>query len=381
MSTFQQFFPGSGGSGGSGGPRMDLEVLILSGGGGAAASAPPRIGPCAHSGVGGGGAVFVGSVPVSPGCTVPVVVGGGGAGVASQPCGTNTSGARGGCSSITTPEGTLCVAGGGAGGHAGLCGIGYKGLLPTCDPPANHVYHGGTGGTGGQNFRPGSNNIYSLTGVSEVADSCITEGGKPFYSTGQYNTDNIYCQLCPTNPLVLCQKLTSNNFCGPGQMNHKYGTFMGGAATGGLRLEYGCPTCLDCSYNSRASGGAGGHAITTRGMVIGSSCIVRAGKGYCSDITGTLEEYGRGVVNIPVSCCACFPAWGSGDANSGRGGSVLMCASGCICSGSGGSGVIVIRYPDQFPAAPASPGATDCSPATPGYYTYRFNSTGSITLP
>ena len=58
-----------------------------------------------------------------------------------------------------------------------------------------------------------------------------------------------------------------------------------------------------------------------------------------------------------------------------------MCAGGCICSGSGGSGVVVIRYPDQFSAAPASPGATDCSPATPGYRTYRFNSTGSITLP
>jgi len=381
MSVISQFFPSGDGSGGGGSStKMDLEVLILSGGGGAAITSPSLTGPCRHSGVGGGGAVFVGSVPVSPGCTVPVVVGGGGAGVSTpQPCSTNTSGARGGCSSITTPEGTLCVAGGGAGGHAGLCGIGF--VNPACNPLANQVYHGGTGGTGGSNIIPCCCIMFSLTGVTGGADSCVTEGGKPFYSTGQYTTDNTYCQVCPTVPGCASYRYASNNFCGPGQMNHKYGTFMGGAATGGARLEYSCPTCCDLQINSRASGGAGGHAITTRGITLCCTCITRAGKGYCSDITGTLEEYGRGVVNIPTGCSPCFPVYGSGDANSGRGGTVLMCAGGCICSGSGGSGVVVIRYPDQFPAAPASPGATDCSPATPGYYTYRFNSTGSITLP
>ena len=377
MTTLSQFFP-SGGSGGGSSTKMDLEVLILSGGGGAAASNGGCLGPCVHSGLGGGGAVFVGSVPVTPGCTVPVVVGGGGAGVASQPCSTNTSGARGGCSSITTPEGTLCVAGGGGGGHAGLCGIGF--ICPTSNPLANQVYHGGTGGTGGSNCIPCCAVMFTITSQTTGADSCVVEGGKPFYSTGQFTTDSTYCTLDPSAACA-CIRYAANNFCGPGQMNHKYGTFMGGAATGGARLEYQCPTCTDLQINGRASGGAGGHAITTRGMTLSCSCITRAGKGYCSDITGTLEEYGRGVVNAPQSCAPCFPVWGSGGANTGRGGSVAACAAGCICSGSGGSGVVVIRYPDQFPAAPASPGATDCSPATPGYYTYRFNSTGSITLP
>ena len=378
MSSFLQFFPNGGGSGES---KMDLEVLILSGGGGAATSSPPFIGPCVHSGLGGGGAVFVGSVPVTPGCTVPVVVGGGGAGVTagSQPCGTNTSGARGGCSSITTPEGTLCVAGGGAGGHAQLCAIGFA--YPAVNPSITHVFHGGTGGTGGRAFITGCCTLFCmLTAVSIAEDSCIAEGGKPYYSTGQYITDSAYCQYSPTSPTSTCVRYSANNFCGPGQMNHKYGTFMGGAATGGAALINGCPTCLDCFINGRASGGAGGHAITTKGFSLTCSCISRAGKGYCSDITGTIEEYGRGVVHIPAPCSPQFPNWSNGDANSGRGGSVLMCAQGCCCSGSGGSGVVVIRYPDQFPAAPASPGATDCSPATPEYYTYRFNSTGSITL-
>ena len=44
-------------------------------------------------------------------------------------------------------------------------------------------------------------------------------------------------------------------------------------------------------------------------------------------------------------------------------------------------GTVIVKYPDDFPAAPSFPGAYDCSPQTPGYYTYRFVSPGSITLP
>ena len=44
-------------------------------------------------------------------------------------------------------------------------------------------------------------------------------------------------------------------------------------------------------------------------------------------------------------------------------------------------GTVIVRYPDAFPGAPSFPGACDCSPQTPGYYTYRFVSPGSITLP
>jgi hypothetical protein len=43
--------------------------------------------------------------------------------------------------------------------------------------------------------------------------------------------------------------------------------------------------------------------------------------------------------------------------------------------------VVVIQYPTVYAAAPAFPGACDCSPATPGCRTYKFNGPGSITLP
>jgi hypothetical protein len=48
---------------------------------------------------------------------------------------------------------------------------------------------------------------------------------------------------------------------------------------------------------------------------------------------------------------------------------------------SGSPGLVIVRYPTSLAAAPAFPGATDISPSTPGYRTYRFTSPGSITLP
>jgi len=60
--------------------------------------------------------------------------------------------------------------------------------------------------------------------------------------------------------------------------------------------------------------------------------------------------------------------------------------NGCSGSGSGGagcSGALIIKWPSSVGAAPPTgfPGGTDISPATPGYYTYCFTSSGSITLP
>lgn len=49
----------------------------------------------------------------------------------------------------------------------------------------------------------------------------------------------------------------------------------------------------------------------------------------------------------------------------------------------GSSGSVTVRYASSWGAVPAPnrPGSVDCSPDTPGYYTYRWTSPGSITLP
>lgn len=69
---------------------------------------------------------------------------------------------------------------------------------------------------------------------------------------------------------------------------------------------------------------------------------------------------------------------GSNTGNGGRS-TLVPGTPGAACAG--GSGFAVISYPtNSAPAATSTPGAVNCSPQTPGYYTYVYTSTGSFTL-
>jgi hypothetical protein len=48
-------------------------------------------------------------------------------------------------------------------------------------------------------------------------------------------------------------------------------------------------------------------------------------------------------------------------------------------SGSGGKGVVIIRYPDTFPAAASTTGSPGFT-TTGGYRIYNFTGSGSITF-
>lgn len=381
MSTFSQFFPIGGGGDGDSTAKMDVDVFILSGGGGAAISnGSSQL--CEQSGHGGGGAVFQGTIPIKPGSTVPIVVGGGGAGHSGQPTPTNEHGSIGGCSKITYPEGTLCVAGGGGGAPTCLFIGSVKTVYCSLEPTSPFVacrgtHTAGTGGSGGTRFIPGPDTLSSCglhdgPGGIGPTDDYVNQGGRSIYGTGQYIMDVI--DLCqPANSITKARQ-----WCGTSTMNHKYGQFSGGSATGGVLVWE--PGGNDCYFNSFASGGAGGSAIIqyVDDGGLGGGFVAVAGKGVCSCITGTLLEYGMGASSVDPTI---WPSVGAGKTNFGGGGRAQKRPDGCADSANGGSGTVVVRYPTQFAAAPSFPGANDCSPATPGYYTYKFDSTGSITLP
>lgn len=104
-----------------------------------------------------------------------------------------------------------------------------------------------------------------------------------------------------------------------------------------------------------------------------------------------------GTSNTPAGACGGICVFGSeqicllyGAQNSGKGsstGSNLPPAhpgfpdANYVTCGANQDGTVIVKYPTDFPAAPSFPGACDCSPQTPGFYTYRFVSPGSITLP
>ena len=377
MSVISQFFPSPGSGGGSSSSKMDVDVFILSGGGGAAITDVNVLSVCQQSGHGGGGAVFQGTIPIQPGSTVPIVVGGGGAGAGPSPQTTNTNGAIGGCSKLTFPEGTICVAGGGGGAH-GQLSIGDLNSVywttfgdPTTYDPYKGTHSAGTGGSGGCCSSPNTGWMQSGPGSAPVPAG---EGGRSIYSNGHF-AHRILNDIDPTGNII-----KSLQFEGTSVQNHKYGQFSGGPGAGGA-ICYSTNDAQGCRFNSQASGGAGSAAQTNEGSCTTGPLLnyqATAGKGICTDITGTLAEYGSGRTFMVD---ACWQVYCNGEANYGAGGVARQDVQGHSYTGNGGSGTVIVRYPDQFDAAPASPGATDCSPATPGYYTYRFNSTGSITLP
>ena len=137
-------------------------------------------------------------------------------------------------------------------------------------------------------------------------------------------------------------------------------------------------------------------------------------KGYVSDITGELREYGaggrgiKGCTNsdtVPGAPCGEFCVQGAPTplfctpwnmfCGSG-GGAPYHCVAPPSCPSTdayglvngqmaytGGSpGSVIIQYPDEYAAATvSSPNVCDCSPNTPGFRTYAFYQPGSITLP
>jgi hypothetical protein len=345
MTTLSQFFP-SGSGGGGGTPGIPLEMLLVSGGGGkgSGSDGPP------YSWAGGGGAIeYVNSYPVQPGTTLTVTVGQGGA------CGTpgspGTPGSNGGSSSVLDPTGQrFHVLGGGGGGRC----VGSCPGLP-----------GGTGGGGGMGPSYGG--------------SCGLGGEGAYYvgtpSSIMCITKNVICRCTFGSP---CNQVSYDMAC-QDFLKTQYG-FKGGFP-GSTFVNPGGPTF------SGGSGGAGGQI---GGMYIPPACPSPGTLAFCypiyngfvSSIEGTEKVYGLGGVAAGNLCFVCYSSALCRDTccpnqGWGHGGAYFLCYT------SGQDGVVIIKYPDAFAAASptAYPGATDISPSTPGYRTYRFTSTGTLTLP
>lgn len=356
MSLLSQFFPSGGG-----GSNIHLELLAVSGGGGTGGG-PNSFGNFIifRAGAGGGGAAYQGMLKVAPGSTVPITIGAGGAANPTSPC----SGSRGGDTVVKYPEGTIRVMGGGGG----------LGANQTALDPASPA-HGGTGGGGGC-FNKGMStncNFYMFNGPpsNETTKEAVINRstGRSIYAKGNVQNITWRTNSAPTLCLFFQQEWNGTTMSPYGD-----GAFYG--APGNLMFNnIGNPSSCHRIFPGSGGGGAGGQ-----GFMVAQCCspfnglTEVAGPGIFTEMTGTMEEFGRGGINsnptIPNTCL-------ESPANSGQGGSNKEGGN----LQAGGSGVVIIRYPTDFAAAPSSPGATDCSPATPGYRTYRFNSSGSITLP
>ena len=144
---------------------------------------------------------------------------------------------------------------------------------------------------------------------------------------------------------------------GDGQISNRYG----GGGGGGAGVAGGNGTTT--------AGGSGGNGLA---YVISGSSTYYAGGGSGDVWAGTGGSSSPGTAGLG----------GGGTGNNftgGTNGGTNLGGGGGAGSGLGGSGVVILRYADTFPAATSTTGSPTIT-VTGGYRIYKFTATGSITF-
>lgn len=138
----------------------------------------------------------------------------------------------------------------------------------------------------------------------------------------------------------------------------------GGSATSGQGNAGGSGSTTG---NGWGAGGGGKSAAGTSNTVGGGG-----GSGAASSITGTSVTYAAGGSTG-------VPSPSNATANTGNGGNSSACPAGvAVPSANGGSGIVVVKYPNTFKAAIASGSFTYTVVGTENVYT--FTGSGTITF-
>lgn len=274
-----------------------------------------------------------------------LVIGGGGAGggVDSQ---NNSSGGGGGAGELIYYSGiqlvkgttyTITVGGGGAGASGAVGGVGSKSSV-------NELIAGGGGGGAfrGTTSTPSFGSINSGSGGGGSGGSGSVDISLPgaFAST-----------ISSLNPALLnAVAISAANKGGDG-----------------IRSS----TTLGVSGGGGGSGGAASNAI--------SNTVFAAAPGRIIAITGADVTYAAGGPGKQADGTASTGT--NATANTGNGASGASSAGGLSqAGGNGGSGIVIITYPDTY-AVPTAITGTYTTPTRTGYRVYRFTASGSITLP
>lgn len=292
----------------------------------------------------------------------------------------------------TVPIEYLIVAGGGAGGDY-FQGGGYNAA-------------GGGGGAGGYIYSSSSNLLLNSTPISVglAGVSTATSNTSGGYASNGGNSSFAGLTAIGGGKGASGNSSVSANASPAGS---------GGSGGGGARPDAtnfnlaGGNTSgqgnIGGAYNSGDGDGGGGGGATVAGIVGGQGS--QGGAGFTSSITGTSTVYAAGGGGGKGSSSQSGYSW-SGAGGSGVGGSggtkqnnspggnasSYGCGGGGAGSGSDGNsvfskggnasaGVVIVAYPNTYPAATISAGLTYDQPTRSGYRVYRFTAgTGTITV-
>ena len=270
-----------------------IEVLLVGGGGGG--------GGYVGGGGGGGAVVHLTSATVSDATSYAVVVGGGGAGGGVL---AGSSGSNGNPSSMVTANGTAEARGGGGGGS-------YTSTTPS------------TAGDGGSGGGSGSLNT-TLAAVNGAADGLSSLGGNTGYIYGHDGGS------------------VTNARIGTGDSSSRGGGGAGAAAPDGPAAGPGGPGGDGVVINMLGAnhywggGGGGGGFIAPDG---GDGGLGGGGAG--GSHSGSPGAGGTGGLNDGADGTG---SGGAGGANTGGGGGGSGGKVGDRSGGNGGSGIVIVRY-------------------------------------
>ena len=267
----------------------------------------------------------------------------------------------------------LLVAGGGGaspsnGGGAG--GLLYYGANTTPKTPNGNVYQVGFGtyaitvGAGGAVSNRGSNSaisfggsaVYTSLGGGTGADTGGSGGGGPGGSgtPGQGNPGG------PSN--------------GPSHPTGAQG-YAGGGGAGGAGGNGAVGGLVPGGPFARGEGGAGGSGLFY--SITGTDSAYAGGGGGSAAPGGNGALGGAGGSGVGGSGSGRFGGpGGAGTTNTGGGGGAMI---GPNPAGAGGSGVVVLRYPDAKSAASGTTGDPNVI-VSGGYRVYRYWQSGTITF-
>jgi hypothetical protein len=285
-------------------------------------------------------------IPVVSSVDYLVVAGGGGAGYSSSSGGGGGGGFRTatGLSVISGVALTVTVGGGGPG--ATSAGAGSKGSDSvfssiTATGGGYGAYDNAGGGPGGSGGGAGLGNFSPnyAGGAGNTPSTSPSQGNNGGASTGNGST-----------------KFSGGGGGGAGAvgetLNLTSGTRAASGGAGALSNYSGTNTYY-------AGGGAAGKDNRATGLT--------SGAGF-----GGIGGGGAGVASSATP-------GGNGDPNTGGGGGGGCYDGSVSAGGSGGSGIVIIRYPDTYPLAASTTGSPTITNPT-GYRVYKFTSSGSITF-
>jgi len=345
-----------------------VDYLVVAGGGGG--------GGYYYSGGGGaGGLLQATGFSISAGVTYTITIGGGGSNGAPSANGVSGSnsvfssitcygGGGGGGGNWSAPNG-----GSGGGGLADLVNAGGKGVYPgsTYISATRQGYDGGSsssggagGGSGGGGGAGGVGGAGSGVNGGNGGIGSLQTMTVSFVGTATTNsTTTLNITAVSAGEILVGTQVTGTGIPA-GAYIKSLGTGIGGVGT--------------YIMSAAATASSSGVAITSSGRYFAGGGGGESFQG--TNGTGGAGGGGQGAQYTPNNIIG-----GTGATNTGGGGGGASHSAGSNAQygGSGGSGVVILRYSDAYPAAITATNVASGYPTTGGgYRIYKWNSSGTI---